>query len=81
MTAQVAMHFNATATGSNEWPEFPVIAGICPKCGRMNFALATPGQFKEWLDNEKDKSRKGGSAGGFVVKAQTRGPALGRSRK
>ncbi|MFZ0411597.1 MAG: hypothetical protein WA875_06030 [Candidatus Acidiferrales bacterium] len=57
MTVQVAMHFNATGTGSNEWPEFPVLAGICPKCGRMDFALATPVQFKEWLDSEMAKSR------------------------
>lgn len=81
MTAQVAMHFNVTATGSNERLEFPVNVGICTKCGRMNVELAQPGPFKEWLDNAKHKSPKGDSAGGFVVKSQKLGTALGRSRK
>jgi hypothetical protein len=56
MDAQVSLHFEAVFTGGNEWPEFPVLAGICPKCGRMELRMATPTQFKEWLDSQKPKS-------------------------
>ena len=42
MDAQVAMHFRAVGTGSDEWPEAPVIAGICPKCGRMELHMLAP---------------------------------------
>ena len=61
MDAQVAMHFRAMGTGSNEWPEVPVIAGICPKCGRMELHMATPGQFKGWLDSQHGKANAGGA--------------------
>jgi|SRR5712691_1148009 len=61
MDAQVSLHFRAVGTGSNDWLEAPVIAGICPKCGRMELYMATPGQFKIWLDSQKAKARAGGA--------------------
>jgi len=61
MDAQVSLHFRAVGTGSNDWLEAPVIAGICPKCGRMELHLATPGQFKKWLDSQKAKARSDGA--------------------
>jgi len=61
MDAQVAMHFRAMGTGSNEWPEVPVIAGICPKCGRMELHMTTPDQFKRWLDSQHGKANAGGA--------------------
>lgn len=67
MDAQVAMNFRAVSTASDKWPEFPVIAGICPKCGRMDLHLATPGQFKQWLDSEKTIPHAGESDSRFVL--------------
>jgi hypothetical protein len=64
MDAQVSLHFRAVGTASDDWPEFPVLAGICPKCGRMDLRLALPGQFKEWLTSEKIKARVGGAGAG-----------------
>ncbi len=61
MNAQVSLHFRAVETGSDDWLEAPVIAGICPKCGRMELHMATPGQFKIWLDSQKAKARAGGT--------------------
>ena len=55
--AQVSLAFRAVHTGSDEWPEFPVLASICPKCGKMEFRLATPGNFNLWLDSENAKAR------------------------
>jgi hypothetical protein len=57
MDAQVSLHFRTVGTASDDWPEFPVIAGICPQCGRMELHLAMPGSFKEWLDSQKAKAR------------------------
>ena len=61
MDAQVSMHFRAVGAGSDEWPEVPVLASICPKCGRMDLHMATPVQFKEWLDSQKAKAHAGGA--------------------
>ena len=61
MHAQVSLHFRAVETGSDDYLEAPVIAGICPKCGRMEFNMATPGQFKIWLDSQRTKARAGGT--------------------
>ncbi len=61
MDSQVSLHFRAVGTGSDDWLEAPVIAGICPKCGRMELYMATPGQFKIWLDLQKAKARAGGT--------------------
>lgn len=60
--AQVSMHFRAVGTGSDDWPEFPVLAGICPKCGRMDLHMATPGQFKQWLDSQNPNRARAGGA-------------------
>ena len=60
LDAQVALHFRAVGTGSDEWPDFPVIVGICPKCGQMDFHMVAPVQFKGWLDSQKAKARAGG---------------------
>jgi hypothetical protein len=57
--AQVSIPFRAVHTGSDDWPEFPVIAGVCPKCGRMELHLATPADFKRWLDSQN--ARAGGA--------------------
>jgi hypothetical protein len=60
LDAQVSMHFRAVGTGSDDWPEFPVLAAICPNCGKMGLHLATPGQFKSWLESETKKARSAG---------------------
>jgi hypothetical protein len=57
MAAQVAMHFSAVGSGSGEWPELPVIAGICPKCGRMELHVLAPAQLKEYLDSQRSEGR------------------------
>jgi len=59
MDAQVSLHFRAVGTASDDWPEFPVLAAICSKCGRMDLHVATPGQFKQWLDSQNAKARAG----------------------
>lgn len=59
--AQVSLNFRAVGAGSDEWPEVPVIAGICPNCGRMDLYVAMPQQFKECLDSQKAKTRAAGS--------------------
>ena len=59
--AQVSLEFRAVQTGSDEWPQFPVLAAICPKCGRMDLHLATPVQFKAWLDSQNSKARAVGA--------------------
>jgi hypothetical protein len=61
MDVEVSLHFRAVGTGSDNWPEFPVIAGICPKCGRMDLHMATLGQFQQWLDSQKINVRASGS--------------------
>ena len=45
---------------SDDWSEGPVLAGICPKCGKMELHLATSRQFKQWLDSETKKARGAG---------------------
>lgn len=50
--AQVSLNFRALS-GGQEWHEFPVIAGICPKCGKMELHCATPQQLTSWLGSEK----------------------------
>ena len=59
--AQVSLHFRAIGAGSDDWLEAPVIAGVSPKCGRMELHVATPGQFKIWLGSQKAKARSGGA--------------------
>jgi hypothetical protein len=61
MEAQVSLRFRSLGLGSDEWQEFPVIAGICLDCGRMELHMATSGQFKQWLDSQKGEARAGGA--------------------
>ena len=49
--AQVAMTFRPLS-GSQDWEEMPVIAGVCTKCGWMEFHIATPRQFAEWVRSQ-----------------------------
>jgi hypothetical protein len=32
-----------------DWSEFPVLASVCPKCGKMEFQVAVPTQFAHWV--------------------------------
>jgi predicted RNA-binding Zn-ribbon protein involved in translation (DUF1610 family) len=61
MDAQVSLHFRSLGMGSDKWQEFPVIAGVCPNCGRMELHMATSGQFKQCLDSQKGEARAGGA--------------------
>ena len=61
MDAQVSLRFRAVGTASDDWPEFPVLAVICSKCGRMDLHMVAPGQFKQWLDSQKAKAQAGGA--------------------
>lgn len=55
VTAQVSFHFNTPTSTEDrdDWPTFPVLAGICPKCGWMDLHVATPKQFTKWLNSVK----------------------------
>lgn len=57
MNSQVSFDFRAVETGSDEWQSFPLLAEICPKCGKMESHVLTPTQLKEWLDSQKPKVR------------------------
>lgn len=37
-----------------DFEEFPVMAAVCPSCGHMDFYLATPAQFKQWHDLQRN---------------------------
>jgi hypothetical protein len=50
--AQVALNFRALP-GGGDWSEFPVIAGVCAKCGWMSFHMAEPKAFAEWTRSQK----------------------------
>jgi hypothetical protein len=45
---QAKMHFRALAAGQ-DWVEFPVLASVCPKCGKMELNVAVPAQFAQWI--------------------------------
>jgi hypothetical protein len=45
---QTKMHFRALPAGQ-DWMEFPVLASVCPKCGKMELNLAVPAQFACWV--------------------------------
>lgn len=49
---QVTMNFLSLPAGQ-DWVEFPVIAGVCVQCGKMDFHLATPQQFARWVESQK----------------------------
>jgi len=42
---QSKMAFRALPAGE-DWSEFPVLASVCPKCGKAEFQVAVPTQFK-----------------------------------
>ena len=41
---QSKMSFRALPAGG-DWSEFPVIANVCPKCGKIDFHVAVPAHF------------------------------------
>jgi len=45
---QTKMAFRALVAGA-DWSEVPVLATVCPKCGRMDFHVAVPTQFALWV--------------------------------
>ena len=45
---QAKMHFRALPAGQ-DWVQFPVLAGVCPKCGKMDLNVAVPAQFARWV--------------------------------
>ena len=50
VNAQVSFHFLGFHR-RKKWREFPVLVGICRKCGWMNFHAATPPQLAAWIDS------------------------------
>jgi len=52
------MNFRALP-GGKDWEEIPVIAGVCTQCGKMDFHMATPQQFAQWVTSQKN-SKAGG---------------------
>jgi hypothetical protein len=48
LTVRVAMKFRPIS-GGYDWYEAPVLANVCGQCGRLDFHLAQPQQFAEWL--------------------------------
>jgi hypothetical protein len=58
INAQVSLRFARieSTDDRDDWPSFPVLAGICPQCGRMDLHMATPQQFRQWLDSEKARA-------------------------
>jgi hypothetical protein len=45
---QTKMNFRALPA-EKDWVEFPVLASICPKCGKMDLNVAVPVQFARWV--------------------------------
>jgi hypothetical protein len=45
------MNFQALPGGQDQ--DFPVLTGVCPKCGKMDFHMAVPGQFASWVNKQK----------------------------
>jgi hypothetical protein len=45
---QSKMAFRALQAGE-DWSEFPVLASVCPKCGKMDLHVAVPTQFAHWV--------------------------------
>jgi hypothetical protein len=45
---QTKMNFRALPAGQ-DWVEFPVLASVCPKCGKMDLNVAVPAQFAQWV--------------------------------
>lgn len=45
---QSKVAFRALAVGE-DWSEFPVLASVCPKCGRVELRVAAPTQFAHWV--------------------------------
>jgi uncharacterized protein (UPF0212 family) len=45
---QAKMHFRALPA-EQDWVEFPVLASVCPKCGKMDLNVAVPAQFALWV--------------------------------
>jgi hypothetical protein len=48
IVVQTKMHFRALPAEQN-WIEFPVLASVCPKCGKMELNVAVPAQFARWV--------------------------------
>jgi len=48
MDVQTKMDFRALPAGQ-DWTEFPVLASVCPKCGKMDLNVAVPIQFAKWV--------------------------------
>ena len=44
---QTRLNFRALPAGE-DWVEFPVLAAVCPKCGRIDLNVAVPIHFAEW---------------------------------
>jgi len=44
---QSKMAFRALPRGE-DWSELPVLASVCPKCGKLEFRMAVPTQFADW---------------------------------
>ena len=40
--------FRALPAGQ-DWAEFPVMASVCPKCGRVELNVAVAIQFAKWV--------------------------------
>jgi hypothetical protein len=45
---QAKIQFRALSAGK-DWVEFPVLASVCPKCGKMDLNVAVPAQFARWV--------------------------------
>ena len=52
---QTKMNFRVLPAGQ-DWVEFPVLASVCPKCGKMDLNVAVPAQFAhDPLEETKDE--------------------------
>jgi hypothetical protein len=41
---QAKMNFRALSKGE-DWVELPILARVCPKCGKVDLNVAVPAQF------------------------------------
>jgi uncharacterized protein (UPF0212 family) len=48
LDVQTKMQFRALSA-EQDWVEFPVLASVCPKCGKMELNVAVPAQFALWI--------------------------------
>jgi len=48
IAVQTRMDFRALPAGQ-DWVEFPILANVCPNCGKLDLNVAAPAQFAQLM--------------------------------